>query len=64
MGPLELRDLENAAVGDGVDQLVVVKRCRFLEESACASVCVNACKMPTQALFNEDMGARRRVLSV
>ena len=56
MGPLELEDLEGSTVGDGVGQMVVVRRCRFLEESACASVCVNACKMPTQNLFNSDMG--------
>ena len=29
--------------------MMLVHRCRFLEESGCASVCVNACKMPTQA---------------
>ena len=57
MGPLELRDLEEESeVGDGINQLVYVKRCRFLEQSGCASVCVNACKFPTQDLFNGDMG--------
>ena len=57
MGPLELRDLEETPeVGDGTNQLVFVKRCRFLEQSGCASVCVNACKFPTQDLFNGDMG--------
>ena len=57
MGPLELRDLEETPeVGDGINQLVYVKRCRFLEQSGCASVCVNACKFPTQDLFNGDMG--------
>lgn len=35
---------------------LLVKRCRFLEESGCASVCVNACKLPTQDFFNHDMG--------
>lgn len=33
-----------------------VERCRFLESSGCASVCVNACKIPTQTFFKEDMG--------
>ena len=60
MGPLSLRDLDGddpeRGAGDGAAQLVRVERCRFLEESACASVCVNACKMPTEALFNRDMG--------
>lgn len=70
MGPCELADLERAdvdaparlAAGDGTGQLLVVKRCRFLEESACASVCVNACKMPTQAFFNSDMGVPMRLV--
>ncbi|KAJ8600902.1 hypothetical protein CTAYLR_010429 [Chrysophaeum taylorii] len=63
MGPLELGDLEEerAEVGDGRGQLVLVRRCRFLEESRCASVCVNACKMPTQDFFNEDMGVPLRI---
>jgi hypothetical protein len=62
MGPLELRDLEEESeVGDGTNQLVFVKRCRFLEQSGCASVCVNACKFPTQDLFNGDMGVPMRI---
>eukprot|EP00631_Chrysoreinhardia_giraudii_P006000 CAMPEP_0197425758 /NCGR_PEP_ID=MMETSP1170-20131217/32187_1 /TAXON_ID=54406 /ORGANISM="Sarcinochrysis sp, Strain CCMP770" /LENGTH=52 /DNA_ID=CAMNT_0042953345 /DNA_START=1 /DNA_END=156 /DNA_ORIENTATION=- len=52
MGPLDLGDLDDEdKIGDGRGQLLLVKRCRFLEESGCASVCVNACKMPTQAFF-------------
>lgn len=31
-------------------------RCRYLEESGCASVCLNSCKFPTQRFFMEDMG--------
>lgn len=62
MGPCEVEDLSGddaaAAVvpGDGAGQQVLVRRCRFLEEAKCASVCVNACKVPTQAFFNDDMG--------
>jgi len=33
-----------------------VERCRYLEESGCASVCINSCKVPTQRFFKEDMG--------
>uniref|UniRef100_A0A7S4VAG1 Beta-carotene isomerase D27-like C-terminal domain-containing protein n=3 Tax=Ditylum brightwellii TaxID=49249 RepID=A0A7S4VAG1_9STRA len=40
----------------GKNQGVLVKRCRFLEESNCASVCVNSCKIPTQKFFIENMG--------
>lgn len=55
MGECEVNDIEI----DGQiykDQGLLVKRCRFLEESGCASVCVNACKIPTQNFFIEDMG--------
>lgn len=55
MGECEINDIEI----DGKiykDQGLLVKRCRFLEESGCASVCVNACKIPTQNFFAEDMG--------
>lgn len=68
MGPCEVQDLDekvrSAAVtpGDGARQQVLVKRCRFLEEAGCASVCVNACKMPTQTFFNEDMGVTMRMV--
>ena len=28
---------------------MLVERCRYLEQSGCASVCLNSCKVPTQA---------------
>jgi hypothetical protein len=28
---------------------VLVERCRYLEQSGCASICINSCKVPTQA---------------
>jgi Beta-carotene isomerase D27-like, C-terminal len=40
----------------GRPQGVLVTRCRFLEESQCASVCVNSCKLPTQQFFLQQMG--------
>ena len=55
MGECEINDIEI----DGTtykDQGLLVKRCRFLEESGCASICVNSCKIPTQNFFLEDMG--------
>ncbi|MGK3760196.1 MAG: hypothetical protein ACI8RD_012513 [Bacillariaceae sp.] len=55
MGECEVNDIEI----DGIihkDQGLLVKRCRFLEESGCASICVNSCKIPTQNFFLEDMG--------
>lgn len=55
MGECEINDVEI----DGKlykNQGLLVKRCRFLEESGCASVCVNSCKIPTQQFFAENMG--------
>jgi Beta-carotene isomerase D27-like, C-terminal len=45
---------EDASMGRR--QGVLVIRCRFLEESQCASVCVNSCKLPTQNFFLQHMG--------
>ena len=35
---------------------MLLERCRVLEVSGCASVCLNVCKLPTQAFFNETVG--------
>jgi Beta-carotene isomerase D27-like, C-terminal len=68
MGECELNDVEipigepiangRAAVATrtGKNQGLLVKRCRFLEEAGCASVCVHSCKIPTQTFFLESMG--------
>eukprot|EP00566_Odontella_aurita_P015772 CAMPEP_0113526830 /NCGR_PEP_ID=MMETSP0015_2-20120614/960_1 /TAXON_ID=2838 /ORGANISM="Odontella" /LENGTH=284 /DNA_ID=CAMNT_0000425201 /DNA_START=161 /DNA_END=1015 /DNA_ORIENTATION=- /assembly_acc=CAM_ASM_000160 len=56
MGECEVNDCDVDGGSVGKDQGVLVKRCRFLEESGCASVCVNSCKIPTQNFFNENMG--------
>ena len=55
MGECEINDCETDSGEIGHQQGLLVKRCRFLEESGCASVCVNSCKIPTQQFFNEDM---------
>mmetsp|Transcript_13575 Transcript_13575/g.39309 ORF Transcript_13575/g.39309 Transcript_13575/m.39309 type:complete len:210 (-) Transcript_13575:3415-4044(-) len=58
MGKLKLTDVE---LDDGrvlPAAGVKVERCRYLEQSGCASVCVNSCKVPTQAFFEEHMGVR------
>ena len=39
MGECEVNDIPSKGQG------VLVKRCRFLEESQCASICVNSCKV-------------------
>jgi hypothetical protein len=60
MGECEINDCRIDGDGEsqksGLSQGLLVKRCRFLEESGCASVCVNSCKLPTQQFFLEDMG--------
>ena len=40
----------------GVGKGVLVQRCRFLQESQCASICINSCKIPTQNFFSQNMG--------
>jgi Beta-carotene isomerase D27-like, C-terminal len=56
MGECEINDVEVDGGEIGIGQGLLVKRCRFLEESGCASVCVNSCKIPTQNFFLQDMG--------
>ena len=40
----------------GYKQGVLLKRCRVLEETGCAAVCANVCKVPTQKFFTEEVG--------
>jgi len=40
----------------GFKQGVLVKRCRVLEETKCASICLNVCQVPTQRFFTEEIG--------
>lgn len=56
MGECEINDVVVDGGELGKDQGLLVKRCRFLEEAGCASVCVNSCKIPTQNFFLQDMG--------
>ena len=56
MGECEINDCEIDGGDIGQGQGLLVKRCRFLEEAGCASVCIASCKLPTQRFFLEDMG--------
>jgi len=40
----------------GYKQGVLLKRCRVLEETGCAAVCANVCKVPTQRFFADEVG--------
>ncbi|MGK7929283.1 MAG: DUF4033 domain-containing protein [Spirulina sp.] len=33
-----------------------IKKCRYLENSGCAGMCVNMCKLPTQDFFTQKFG--------
>jgi len=39
---------------------LVVKKCKFLQESNCKGMCLNSCKLPAQQLFDE-LGVPLRV---
>eukprot|EP00854_Cymbomonas_tetramitiformis_P007897 gene7897-9380_t len=47
--------LRGAVQPTGYKQGVLLERCRVLEESGCASVCLNVCKVPTQRFFTEEI---------
>ncbi|KAK4273292.1 hypothetical protein QN277_021721 [Acacia crassicarpa] len=55
MGPCKVNsvDLDN---GTSCSSGVYVERCKYLEESKCASICINTCKFPTQTFFMDHMG--------
>ncbi|XP_028797037.1 beta-carotene isomerase D27, chloroplastic isoform X1 [Neltuma alba] len=55
MGPCKVNsvDLDN---GVSCSSGVYVERCKYLEESKCASICINTCKFPTQTFFMDHMG--------
>ncbi|XP_048232482.1 beta-carotene isomerase D27, chloroplastic isoform X2 [Ricinus communis] len=42
--------------GSSCESGVFVERCKYLEESKCVGICVNTCKLPTQAFFKDYMG--------
>lgn len=59
VGPCEVREIE-VVDKDGQSRLqrseVYIKKCRYLEQSGCVGMCVNMCKMPTQAFFTQEFG--------
>ncbi|KMZ56501.1 hypothetical protein ZOSMA_94G00250 [Zostera marina] len=36
--------------------VVYIKKCRYLEATNCAGMCINLCKMPTQKFIREELG--------
>ena len=59
VGPCEIKTAK-ITDQDGMtrtqDSTVHIKKCRYLEESACVGLCVNLCKVPTQTFFTEQFG--------
>lgn len=54
VGPSEVKEVEV----NGVKQMsgVLIKKCRYLENSGCVGMCVNMCKIPTQDFFTNEFG--------
>ncbi|PON73522.1 Beta-carotene isomerase [Parasponia andersonii] len=54
VGPSEVIEVEV----NGVKQKsgVLIKKCRYLENSGCVGMCVNMCKIPTQDFFTNEFG--------
>ncbi len=59
VGPCEVAEAE-IDLPDGTirsqPSAVQIKKCRYLADSGCVGMCVNMCKVPTQAFFTEKFG--------
>jgi len=54
VGPMEVREQE---VGGVLQKSVVhIEKCRYLETSKCAGMCINLCKNPCQSFFKDQLG--------
>jgi hypothetical protein len=63
MGPMRVHNhtrvgvpLTDGTLSVGIPDSIEAERCRFLEETGCASVCVHACKVPSQRWLKDDFG--------
>jgi hypothetical protein len=59
VGPSEVKQVEVTELGGTVrlqKSGVQIKKCRYLEQSQCAAMCVNMCKLPTQEFFAREFG--------
>ncbi|KAJ4837632.1 hypothetical protein Tsubulata_026472 [Turnera subulata] len=54
VGPSEVVEVE--INGEKQRSGVLIKKCRYLENSGCVGMCVNMCKIPTQDFFTNDFG--------
>ena len=58
VGEMTLTERE---AGDSRGGGVLVKRCAVLEQSGCAGLCINMCKLPTERMFAEKWGMPLRM---
>ncbi|XP_026441249.1 beta-carotene isomerase D27, chloroplastic [Papaver somniferum] len=54
VGPSEVIEVE--INGEKQRSGVLIKKCRYLENSGCVGQCVNMCKIPTQDFFTNEFG--------
>ncbi|KAJ6352352.1 hypothetical protein OIU76_001550 [Salix suchowensis] len=54
VGPSEVRESEFN--GKKEKNVVHIKKCRFLEETNCAGMCTNLCKIPSQTFIMHSLG--------
>ncbi|XP_061369092.1 beta-carotene isomerase D27, chloroplastic-like isoform X2 [Gastrolobium bilobum] len=54
VGPSEVRESE--VNGRREKNVVYIRKCRFLEETNCAGMCINLCKMPSQSFIKDSLG--------
>ncbi len=59
VGPCAITDAE-IQLADGTvrsqPSAVAIEKCRYLADSGCVGMCVNMCKVPTQAFFTNQFG--------
>jgi hypothetical protein len=59
VGPCDLEDVEVTGENGQVRTQrsgLHIQKCRYLEQSGCVGMCVNLCKLPTQAFFAQEFG--------
>jgi hypothetical protein len=59
VGPCEVKNVEvqdQQGLPRQQNSGVHISKCRYLESSGCVGLCVNLCKLPTQAFFTQDFG--------
>lgn len=55
MGRCSMNEVQ-LADGSMLQSGVLVEKCKYLEESKCAGICIHTCKIPTQLFISGDMG--------